>query len=157
MTAQPWFMVPTHHDTLLLPQEQPVVAATADFAKLPYFNGSHDVNSATAYLSETILARPFQNRNLYLPAGARPTAYGHRRAGVYDPAHYVWHDHRRGARAAAAAAVSDDCASIGGVRVVCTQSFVILSGALAKRRISSLRRREMLRFAQHDNLGRIRY
>src|SRR5436190_13377176 len=69
MPGQPTLMVPIHLDALVLDDERLVVAATADFTRLPYFNGTRDVNGDTAYISEAILSSPFQNRNLYLPAG----------------------------------------------------------------------------------------
>src|SRR5262249_53588262 len=70
MPGLPALMVPIHLDALVLEREQAVVAApTADFTRLPYFNGIHDVNGDTGYLSEALLSSPFQDRNLYLPAG----------------------------------------------------------------------------------------
>lgn len=62
-------MVPVHLDALVLERDTVVVEAMADFTRLPYFDGTRDVNPDTAYISEEILSQPFQNQNLHLKAG----------------------------------------------------------------------------------------
>ncbi|MEN3310161.1 MAG: hypothetical protein V7603_6363 [Micromonosporaceae bacterium] len=62
-------MVPVHLDALVLTQDRAVVDTLADFTRLPYYDGTRDVNSDVGYLSESILASPFANQNLRLPAG----------------------------------------------------------------------------------------
>lgn len=62
-------MVPIHLDALCLSNELSVVEAMADFTRLPYFNGERDVNPDTAYISEEIVSKPFQNLNLPLEPG----------------------------------------------------------------------------------------
>jgi hypothetical protein len=79
-------MVPVHLDALLLTQDRAVVDTLADFTRLPYYNGERDVNSDVGYLSEAILASPFANQNLRLPAGvhlhwALPDALTRARSG----------------------------------------------------------------------------
>jgi hypothetical protein len=46
-----------------------VVAAKADFTELPYNDGTRDVHSSTANLSENIIAVPFEDETLNLKAG----------------------------------------------------------------------------------------
>ena len=46
-----------------------VVEAMADFSRLPYCNGTQDVNSDVANISEEIVSTPFENQNLLLKAG----------------------------------------------------------------------------------------
>ncbi|MFL5806704.1 MAG: hypothetical protein ACJ8CR_33870, partial [Roseiflexaceae bacterium] len=65
----PILMVPIHLDALLLEQDRAVVDAMVDFTQLPFFDGTRDVNSDTANLSEAIISSPFANQNLRLPAG----------------------------------------------------------------------------------------
>ena len=62
-------MVPVHLDALFLPHEQSVLEAMADFSRLPYCEGSRDVNPNRAPLSEAILSQPLANPNLLLKAG----------------------------------------------------------------------------------------
>ncbi len=62
-------LVPIHMDALFLAHDQLVVEAKANFARLPYFRNGQDVNADVPFLSEEILAKPFQNENLYLKAG----------------------------------------------------------------------------------------
>jgi len=69
MPDVPALMVPLHLDALVLEQERAVVDAMADFTRLPYFDGTRDVNSDTGYLSEAIVADPFANQDQRLPAG----------------------------------------------------------------------------------------
>ncbi len=69
MPAVPILMVPIHLDALLLEQDRAVVDAMVDFTQLPFFDGTRDVNSDTAYLSEAILSSPFANQNPRPPTG----------------------------------------------------------------------------------------
>src|SRR5689334_3066284 len=62
-------MVPVHLDALVLNQDRAVVDTLADFTRMPYFDGVRDVHSDVGYLSEAILASPFANQSLRLPAG----------------------------------------------------------------------------------------
>lgn len=62
-------LVPIHVDALCLKNGQSVTEATANFDRLPYFNGNRDVYSSTINLSESIVSQPFQNQNLYLKPG----------------------------------------------------------------------------------------
>ena len=64
-----FLIVPIHLDALWLKIDQSVEEARVDFTRLPYFNGQRDVNSHTAYISEDIVAKPFQSPNLRLKAG----------------------------------------------------------------------------------------
>ena len=61
-------LVPIHLDALYLPNDMSVAEATADFSRLPYFQG-RDHNPDTVNLSESILTQAFQNKNLYLKPG----------------------------------------------------------------------------------------
>ena len=61
-------LVPIHLDALYLPNGMSVAEATADFSRLPYFQG-RDRNSDMVNLSESILTQAFQNKNLYLKPG----------------------------------------------------------------------------------------
>ncbi|GIH15132.1 hypothetical protein Raf01_33040 [Rugosimonospora africana] len=69
MPDQAVLMVPVHLDALVLTQDRGVVDTLADFTRLPYFDGTRDVHSDVGYLSEAVLASPFANQNLRLPAG----------------------------------------------------------------------------------------
>ncbi|NEO89978.1 MAG: LamG domain-containing protein [Moorea sp. SIO3G5] len=62
-------IVPLHLDALLLSTNKQVVEATSDFSKLPFFDGTKDVNPDTANLSESILSKEFENQNLTLKKG----------------------------------------------------------------------------------------
>jgi hypothetical protein len=62
-------MVPIHLDALYLEGEASVVDAMADFSRLPYYDGTRDVNSEIANISEEIVSQPFQNENLRLKPG----------------------------------------------------------------------------------------
>jgi hypothetical protein len=62
-------MVPIHLDVLYLERETSVVEAMADFSRLPYQDGTRDVNSEIANISEEIVSQPFQNENLRLKPG----------------------------------------------------------------------------------------
>jgi hypothetical protein len=61
-------LVPIHLDALYLSNGMSVAEATADFSRLPYFQG-RDHNPDTVNLSESILTQAFQNKNLYLKPG----------------------------------------------------------------------------------------
>jgi len=63
-------MVPVHPDALYLRNETTVIEAMADFSRLPYYDGTSDINSEIANISEEIVSTPFQNENLRLKAGA---------------------------------------------------------------------------------------
>lgn len=64
-------LLPTHVDALFIKEEQTTVGTMADFRRLPYTDpiSGKDVNSNLAYLSETILSEPFQDKNLRLKPG----------------------------------------------------------------------------------------
>jgi len=62
-------MIPIHLDALVLPRDQPVIEASADFSQLPYSDSVRDVNGDTAYISEEIVREPLQDENLFLQAG----------------------------------------------------------------------------------------
>ena len=62
-------LVPIHLDALQLNVNTLVRGALADFSKLPYFNGSNDINTDTAFISENIVSDPFQNQDLLLKEG----------------------------------------------------------------------------------------
>ena len=62
-------LVPIHVDALPLQAEEAVLQPHADFARLPWFDGQRDVNSGIPYISEAILARPFEDKNFRLKAG----------------------------------------------------------------------------------------
>ncbi len=64
-----FLIVPIHLDALWLKTDQAVAEARVDFTRLPFFDGQRDVNSNIAYLSEDIVAKPFQPLNLRLKAG----------------------------------------------------------------------------------------
>lgn len=61
--------VPIHLDALYLKNDQSVVEAAANFARLPYSDGQQDFSPDIPPISEEILAVPFQNQNLRLRAG----------------------------------------------------------------------------------------
>ncbi|HEY5742200.1 MAG TPA: hypothetical protein VIS99_06640, partial [Terrimicrobiaceae bacterium] len=62
-------MVPLHLDALCLRNDRSVVDQMADFSRLPYCEGTRDINPDVANLSEEILSQPFQDRSLQLTAG----------------------------------------------------------------------------------------
>ncbi len=61
--------VPMHLDAVFLAEDTRAVEPTADFSRLPYFDGQRDVHPDAACVSETITSPPFQNRNLFLARG----------------------------------------------------------------------------------------
>jgi hypothetical protein len=62
-------MVPIHLDALCVQADLPVRGPSADFARLPYMDGTRDVNGDVANISEEIVAEPFDNENLFLGPG----------------------------------------------------------------------------------------
>jgi hypothetical protein len=56
-----FLLIPIKVDALCIDQAQQVACSTADFSKMPYFNGKFDVNPDTAYISEDLLSQPFNN------------------------------------------------------------------------------------------------
>jgi hypothetical protein len=62
-------IAPLRLDALVLSAPQVVREALYDFSRLPYTDGSRDVNPDTPYLSEAILNQPFQDENFILRAG----------------------------------------------------------------------------------------
>jgi hypothetical protein len=61
--------VPVSLDALLLPADQIVVGAFADFVRLAYNDGSRDRNGDVVNLAESVLAPPFQDAAYPLKAG----------------------------------------------------------------------------------------
>ncbi len=62
-------MAPVHLDAFHLKRDRFVVQPMADFTRLPYFDGTRDINPDVANLSEEIVSQTFQNQNLLLKAG----------------------------------------------------------------------------------------
>ena len=62
-------LVPIHLDALYLPKDTSVLEEMTDYSKLPYYQGRELVNRGSAYLSETVLSKPFKQTNLTLKAG----------------------------------------------------------------------------------------
>lgn len=62
-------LVPIHLDALHLKNGTSVIEAMVEFNRLPYFRGDRDVNPDIVNLSESIVSKAFQNRNLYLKPG----------------------------------------------------------------------------------------
>jgi hypothetical protein len=62
-------LVPMHLDALWLTTDLSVVEAKVDFSRLPYWDGTREVNPDVANISEELLARPFEDRGLQLRAG----------------------------------------------------------------------------------------
>lgn len=62
-------MVPVHLDALYCPTDRVVVRSTADYSRLPYFDGTRDQNGDVAQISEEIVGRPFQDETAVLRAG----------------------------------------------------------------------------------------
>lgn len=62
-------MVPVHLDALHCPHDRVVVQASADFSRLPFSDGTRDLNSGVAQISEEIVARPFQDETALLLSG----------------------------------------------------------------------------------------
>ena len=49
--------------------ERLVLEATADFSRLPFSEGTRDVNSDTPNIGEAVVSAPFQDEGLNLRAG----------------------------------------------------------------------------------------
>jgi hypothetical protein len=64
-----FLIVPIHLDALWLKTDQSVAEGRVDFTRLPFFDGQRDVNPNITYLSEDIVAKPFQPLNLRLKPG----------------------------------------------------------------------------------------
>ena len=62
-------MVPMHLDALCLEKDAMVSDAMVDFSRLPFFDGTRDINPDVAPVSEEILSQPLQNKNLLLGSG----------------------------------------------------------------------------------------
>ncbi len=62
-------LVPIQTDGLFLSEDTLVTEASADFSRLPYFNGTRDVNADVANISESIVSQPLQDQNLRLKKG----------------------------------------------------------------------------------------
>lgn len=69
VTGHKTLMVPMRLDALLLAEDAGVVAAMADFSRLPYTDGTRDHHPDVAYLSDEVVRPPFENPNLQLRAG----------------------------------------------------------------------------------------
>ena len=64
-----YLLLPLHLDALYLTKTTGVIASSADFSDLPFFDGQDDNNSDSPYVGEEITAKKFENKNLYLEAG----------------------------------------------------------------------------------------
>jgi hypothetical protein len=62
-------MVPIHLDALQLTTDSLVLAAKADFSRLPYFNGRSEINPDIAFISEDIVTQSYNDRNIVLKSG----------------------------------------------------------------------------------------
>ncbi|MDX2030050.1 MAG: hypothetical protein SF339_05235 [Blastocatellia bacterium] len=62
-------LAPIHVDALYVREGRRVSQPMADFTRLPYFDGSRDVNASIAWLSEEIVAEPFQDEHFFLDKG----------------------------------------------------------------------------------------
>ena len=62
-------LIPIHVDALYLDADNLLIEPTADFSRLPFFNGKRDVNSDIAYVSENFISQPLQNQNQRFRAG----------------------------------------------------------------------------------------
>lgn len=62
-------LVPIHLDALCLTTDLSVVEAKGDFSRLPYWDGTREINHDVANISEELLSRPFEDRGLQLKAG----------------------------------------------------------------------------------------
>ncbi len=62
-------VVPVQVDALVLKESKMVVEATADFSRLPYTTSEVDIHPNNPYISEEIVSKPFQNKNLLLAKG----------------------------------------------------------------------------------------
>ena len=64
-----YLFVPIGISALHTSKGQSVIAAHADFSKLPYNNGKEDINPDVAFISEEIVREPFDTPNLHLTKG----------------------------------------------------------------------------------------
>src|SRR5262245_25085362 len=64
-------VVPIRLDALCLKTDLSVVEAKVDFSRLPYWDGTREINQDVANVSEELLGRPFADRGLQLKAGVR--------------------------------------------------------------------------------------
>ncbi len=62
-------LAPIHLDALYVKEGRRVCQPMADFSRLPYFDGKRDVNASVAWLSEEIVAEPFQDEHFFLDKG----------------------------------------------------------------------------------------
>ena len=62
-------LVPIRTDALFLSEDTIVTEASVDFSRLPYFNGTRDVNADVAFISENVISQPLQDQNLRLKKG----------------------------------------------------------------------------------------
>jgi len=62
-------MIPVKLDALVLAHDTSVVAPMADWGALPYSDGTRDHHADTANLSESVVARPFEDGRAELRAG----------------------------------------------------------------------------------------
>ena len=62
-------LAPIHVDALYVREGRRVSQPMADFTRLPYFDGARDVNASIAWLSEEIVAEPFQDEHFFLEKG----------------------------------------------------------------------------------------
>lgn len=64
-----YLTVPLKLNALCLSQSKWLAGAMADFSRLPYFDGTHDVNTDVTNISESIVSSPFQSSSFLAPAG----------------------------------------------------------------------------------------
>ncbi|MBK7936636.1 MAG: hypothetical protein IPJ82_05895 [Lewinellaceae bacterium] len=62
-------LVPVQTDALYLSEDTLITEASVDFSRLPYFNGTRDVNADVANISESFVSQPLQDQNLRLRKG----------------------------------------------------------------------------------------
>ncbi|MCB0572407.1 MAG: hypothetical protein KDC66_21715 [Phaeodactylibacter sp.] len=77
-------IVPIQMDALFLGVDSLMTESTADFSRLPFFDGERDVNADVAHISENIISQPLQNQHQRYRAGlhlhwALPDALTHGR------------------------------------------------------------------------------
>src|SRR5580698_65186 len=61
--------VPIHLDALYVKEPSPVVPPSADFTRLPYFDGQRDINSSVPWLGESAASDAFDPREVILQKG----------------------------------------------------------------------------------------
>ncbi len=66
---KPVLVIPLSIDALALTTPLPVVDPTADFSRLPWWDGQRQINPDVAWLSDEILSKPFHDRGATLEAG----------------------------------------------------------------------------------------